>query len=242
MESSSFTSVVRDMVIKASPVRVWQALTIPEERNRWETRSCILEMHIGGRVELDYGWGVSYTGVVKELVPGERLVLEDDHKDLTIWTVEPHPDGTLVRIEYTGLWSGELGLMMMKDMSYGTYRFLRNYRSVLEGGPDLRPGFWKSWIGVQQITLESAELTGVKVVRVVANSPADGLVQPGDIITFVDGEPVYDFDEFEEKITTLDPYEIVTLALVRDGKELSVDVETLPFGQKRTPASTAPEE
>lgn len=43
-------SVKREIFIKASPEKVWKALTVPEERNRWETRKCELDIRIGGTV------------------------------------------------------------------------------------------------------------------------------------------------------------------------------------------------
>lgn len=53
-----------------------------------------------------------------------RLVLADEHHDLMIWTLEPHPEGTQVEIEYTGMWSGDLGIMRMENMAFGTGLFL----------------------------------------------------------------------------------------------------------------------
>ncbi|SMF68410.1 Uncharacterized conserved protein [Paenibacillus uliginis N3/975] len=57
---TTFTTLKREIVIRTTPERVWKALTVPEERNRWETRICLIELKVGGAIELDYGWGVSY--------------------------------------------------------------------------------------------------------------------------------------------------------------------------------------
>lgn len=107
---------------------------MPEERNRWETVQCRIDLAVGGTVELDYGWGVTYTGTVVELEENRRLVLADEHRDLTIWTLEPHPEGTRVEIEYTGLWSGDLGIMRMENMAFGTGLFLHNLQGLFRPG------------------------------------------------------------------------------------------------------------
>lgn len=236
----TYRSVKRSIVIKASPHKVWRALTVPEERNRWETKSCTLELRVGGLIELDYGWGVSYTGTVKEIVPEQRLVLVDEQKELTIWTLKPHPDGTEVGIEYTGLWSGHLGIMEMENMAYGTYRFMNNMRSVLEHEEDLRAGFWKSWIGVNHLTFSSNQVSGIKVVEVAAGSPADGTLQVNDIVTELNGVPIVSYDEWEEAITSMEPHESAMIRYWRDGSFLQADIEVLPYGQKHTTAPANP--
>ncbi|GAB6927471.1 hypothetical protein JCM10914A_14540 [Paenibacillus sp. JCM 10914] len=157
-----YKHVKREIVIRTSPERAWKALTDPEERNRWETRHCEIDLKLGGKIALDYGWGVSYTGVIEELIPSRKLTVKGEDGELTIWTIEPHTDGTLVAIEYTGLWSNEQEYMMMENMAFGTYRFMRNMKSVLENDQDIRSTFWSSWIGMNHYTYQGESLKGVK--------------------------------------------------------------------------------
>ena len=179
---SIFNHVKREIVIRTTPERVWKALTDPQERNRWETRHCEIDLKVGGHIALDYGWGVSYTGTIEELTLPQTHAQGRD-QELTIWTIEPHTEGTLVRIEYTGLWSNEREYMMMDNMAFGTYRFMRNMKSVLETDQDIRSTFWSSWIGMNHYTYRNDGIEGVKVVEVIAHTPADGVLEEGDIIT-----------------------------------------------------------
>ncbi|MGG4398349.1 SRPBCC domain-containing protein [Paenibacillus thiaminolyticus] len=228
-----YTSVKRDIVVHAPPEAVWKALTVPEERNRWETAQCRIDLAIGGTVELDYGWGVTYTGTVVELEANRRLVLADEHHDLTIWTLEPHPEGTRVEIEYTGMWTGDLGMMRMENMAFGTGLFLRNLQGLFQGGPDIRSSIWLSWIGAHHRTHAVAALSGSVIVEVVAGTPADGVLSIGDIITDINGMPVHGYDDLESVVTRIGPGQVVKLGLLRDGKRQEVQLTTVPFGAKR---------
>ncbi|SMF68401.1 Trypsin-like serine proteases, typically periplasmic, contain C-terminal PDZ domain [Paenibacillus uliginis N3/975] len=155
--------------------------------------------------------------MITELVEPCRMVIADDENELTIWTLEPHAEGTLVGIEYTGLWPGDLGIMSMENMAYGTYRFMTNMKSVLESSQDIRSSFWKSWIGTKHISYESSETKGVKVVQVIEGTPADGVLQEGDIITHLNMTGVQSYDELEEKITSMEPLKVLKIKYLRGG-------------------------
>lgn len=229
---SIFNHVKREIVIRTTPDRVWKALTDPQERNRWETRHCEIDLKVGGQVSLDYGWGVSYNGTIEELTPYCKLTLKGEDQELTIWTIEPHTEGTLVRIEYTGLWSNEREYMMMDNMAFGTYRFMRNMESVLETGQDIRSTFWSSWIGMNHYTYRRDGIAGVKVVEVVAHTPADGVLEEGDIITSAAGQVIRSYDELEDHVTSMKPGEQVVIGFIRHGKPSSVTLTVLPYGQR----------
>ena len=47
---SIFNHVKREIVIRTTPERVWKALTDPQERNRWETRYCEIDLKVGGHI------------------------------------------------------------------------------------------------------------------------------------------------------------------------------------------------
>ena len=60
---------------------------------------------------------------------------------------------------------------MMDNMAFGTYRFMRNMKSVLETDQDIRSTFWSSWIGMNHYTYRNDGIEGVKVVEVIAHTP-----------------------------------------------------------------------
>jgi len=115
-----------------------------------------------------------------------------------------------------------------------------------------------AWLGIQGLTLapeiaEAVDLPtdqeGVLVVEVIRNTPADraGLrggdqvldingqqVQiGGDIIVAIDGQPVTGFEDLRGFLLQAEPNQEVSLTLLRDGDELTVDVT---LGER--PAST----
>jgi serine protease Do len=89
------------------------------------------------------------------------------------------------------------------------------------------------------MNLDSTQ-TGTLVVTVVDGSPAakaglhggthdvqiDGQTVPvgGDVITSVDGTPVHTFEELLTTITNADVGQKMTLGVLRDGKQISIDV------------------
>ncbi|MEZ4637242.1 MAG: PDZ domain-containing protein [Caldilineaceae bacterium] len=65
---------------------------------------------------------------------------------------------------------------------------------------------------------------GALVVDVLADGPADAAgLQPGDIVSAVDGEAVPDAETLVEMIGGYAPDEIVTLTVQREGEELSIE-------------------
>lgn len=223
-------SVKREIFVKASPEKVWKALTIPEERNRWETRNCELDIRIGGTIRLDYGWGVSYVGTIVELEDNRKLVIEGADRELTTWTITPQDGGSVVAIEYTGMWSGDFEMMQADNMAFGTYQFMRNLKSVYERNEDLRSHFWRSWIGVLHRTNPSG-IPGAKVVKVQPNTPAIGLVEVGDIITHVNSLETTSYDDVEISVSETEPGNQITLTVMRDGRQLELELMTVPYGQ-----------
>ena len=230
----TINSVKKEIFIKASPEKVWRALTICEERNKWETRNCELDIKIGGKVSLDYGWGVSYVGIILELEENQKLMLQGEDGDLTIWTISPQDQGSLVCIEYTGSWVGDIGLMQMENMLFGTYQFMLNLKSVFEDNIDLRANFWKSWIGVLYRTSRLDEVSGTKVVKVEPNTPADTYILVGDFITHVNGTAIYSYDDAEKIISEFGPGKEISIDINRNGSPHTFTLKTVPFGQTKT--------
>ncbi|KMK76816.1 SRPBCC domain-containing protein [Alkalihalobacillus pseudalcaliphilus] len=216
----------KDIFIFAPPSRIWQALTIPEQRNKWETKSCEIDLTVGGKVFFDYGWNVTYSGTIKDFTENEKLVLEDEEQELTTWTIKETDGGSIVSIEYTGQWLGEIGLSQMENMLFGTYQFMLNLKEVEEGRQDIRHNFWKSWIG----TLHHTEGKYVKIVKVIPHTPAAEKLIEGDYLLAIDGTTVHHYDEAELAITHADVKTTFELTIARNEKTINLSLETIPFG------------
>ncbi|WP_078393473.1 SRPBCC domain-containing protein [Shouchella patagoniensis] len=218
----------REIFIQAKPSRVWQALTVPAERNKWETRSSEMDVRIGGKIYLEYGWGVKYTGTFKDLIRNEKIITEDDEGNLTTWLIIACDGGCKVVIEYQGEWCGDQGIGMMENMLFGTYQFMENMKSVLESGKDKRGEYWKSWLGILNRT---DEVEGaVKVVSVIEATPAEGALIEGDLIYSLNGKSVKNYESFEKASTRIEPGSVVTLHLKRGREDQTIQLKSIPFG------------
>ena len=216
----------KDIFIKADAARVWRALTIPEERNRWETRACTIDLRIGGEIYLDYGWNVTYNGTFTHLIKNEKIVTIDAEGNPTTWLITPVDDGCTVHIEYSGDWSGDVGLAEMENMLFGTFQFMLNLKGVLEQNTDIRDSFWKSWLG----QINRTENNRVKVVKIIPNTPADGIIQSGDYILKVNNETVHNYDAAELAVTHSEVGSEILLLVNRGDREFEVTLQTIAFG------------
>ncbi len=91
----------------------------------------------------------------------------------------------------------------------------------------------RGWIGVQiqSVTQDIADNLGLKstggalVAQTEKDSPAEKAgVKAGDVITSVDGEPVADPHELAKRIAALGPKKTATLAIIRNGSPMTLDV------------------
>jgi uncharacterized protein YndB with AHSA1/START domain len=125
----------KELFIKASPQRVFQALTTKEDLERWFLVKAEIDVRPGGAIRFE--WGPAMVEV------GKILVYEPPHRLSYTWeAMEPHPttitfeltaqnDGTHLRLIHTGIGEGE---------DWDTY-----YNSV-NGGWSAHLGDLAAWI------------------------------------------------------------------------------------------------
>ncbi|QOV91837.1 trypsin-like peptidase domain-containing protein [Humisphaera borealis] len=65
---------------------------------------------------------------------------------------------------------------------------------------------------------------GVLVEQTFANTPANGKLKPGDIVTELDGKPVSDVQELRNKVAAIAPNATVKMRVYRNGEFTSVDL------------------
>lgn len=71
----------------------------------------------------------------------------------------------------------------------------------------------------------------VTVKELSEDSPAKGLLRPGDRLTAVDGRPVTDAAELRERISSREPGQPVRVTYVRDGRTSTVEIVTGSAGE-----------
>lgn len=75
----------------------------------------------------------------------------------------------------------------------------------------------------------------IVVVSVFADSPADGTLEPGDVIVSVDGQDVDEPTEIADIVTDREPGDTVDLVIRRDGEERSLTVDTMAADEDGRP-------
>ena len=103
--------VTREVVFPTPPEEVWQALTEAERLEEWFANEVELDPRPGGIGVFRWGDGDERRAIVREVEPGERLVLDWDDQGEVAFTLEEVPEGTrlLVR-ERSPEWSTALEL------------------------------------------------------------------------------------------------------------------------------------
>ncbi len=106
-------SIEKELFIKASPERVFQALTEKEYLERWFVTKAEVDLRLGGtlRFEWSRAGGVFQVGKILVLEPPHRLsyTWEAQEPEATTITFEltAENDGTLLHIIHTGIGVGE---------------------------------------------------------------------------------------------------------------------------------------
>lgn len=89
-----------------------------------------------------------------------------------------------------------------------------------EGTVALQEEPGKPWLGISVVQTPD----GVAVNAVIADSPADGVLERGDILTAVDGTSVTNLRELREQLQGMAVGTAISLTIERDGQTLNVSV------------------
>ena len=91
--------VEREIVFPVEPDELWEALTDPERLEEWFANDVELDPTEGGAGVFRWDNGEERRAIVREAVPGERLVLDwDDDGGEVELTLEETEDGTRLHI------------------------------------------------------------------------------------------------------------------------------------------------
>ena len=213
-------SVKREIIVNAPLEQVWDALTKPEHLNRWYTKNAEIDFRVGGKGYMNHGWGATSEGIFTEIDAMERFVLQSLDGDFTtITTLEKVANGIRVSIEYKSSILSVMSNYQQENMLFGTGQFLENLKSVYEKSTDIRPDFWKAWIGITHTT--NSEPRGTRVLQVKKDSVAAVAgIEPEDIIEEIDGEKITGYESFEKAINKKAINQNITLTIGRKSEKL----------------------
>jgi PDZ domain-containing protein len=78
---------------------------------------------------------------------------------------------------------------------------------------------------------------GIEIVELLPDSPAEGLLRPGDIITAIDGETVYLAEEVVASVQQKKVGEKVRISIQQGGKPKEVEISTVPHVEEPNKAA-----
>src|ERR671936_492718 len=105
-------SIERDVILPVPPARVWTALTRPDQLSAWFGTQATIDLRPGG--EIVFAWDGSTgprgtnRGVIEAVEPPSRFAFRwqsgPDTTQMTRveFTLEPHPEGTRLRLVESG--------------------------------------------------------------------------------------------------------------------------------------------
>lgn len=117
----------------------------------------------------------------------------------------------------------------------------RRVVNTLKEGREVEYGF----LGVQPINLGRAEIVqgahGARIVRVEPGSPAEQFnLKSGDVVTAVNGQPIFDADELVRDVGQLPVESHVELTVVRDEQTQKIPVELAKYPVQGVKVVTKP--
>jgi uncharacterized protein YndB with AHSA1/START domain len=129
-------TLTKELFIRATPERVWRALTEKAELEQWFLTEALVDVRPGGA--LRFAWQQdAVVGRFSEIDPPRRLVYSwDEQHDLgaTSVTIDliPEEDGTVLRLVHSGFGSGPSWDATFTGTDTGWSQELENLRVWLE--------------------------------------------------------------------------------------------------------------
>lgn len=131
--------------IRASPTKVFQAVSEPALLARWMLDHATISLRKGGRYTFGWDGGPTHTGTVLSFIPGRRIALswqwpgmEDQLVTRLAFSVAPKKPGTVLTLTHTGFPKQERWVDLYGGAIQGWTYFLMNLKSFLDHGHDLR--------------------------------------------------------------------------------------------------------
>lgn len=137
-------SLEKELFIKATPQRVFQALTEKEDLERWFLVKADLDLRPGGAIRFEWGPGMVEVGKILVLEPPHRLsysweAFEAGPTTIT-FELAAENDGTRLHLIHSGIGQGEDWDNYYSSVSSGWNAHFKDLTSWLETGTCPPPG------------------------------------------------------------------------------------------------------
>jgi uncharacterized protein YndB with AHSA1/START domain len=134
----------KELFIKASPQRVFQALTTKEDLERWFLVKAEVDVRPGGAIRFEWGPGMVEVGKILVCEPPHRLSYSWEAFEAGPTTVTfeltGENDGTRLRLTHTGIGEGEDWDRYYTSVKSGWSAHLKDLAAWLETGICNPPG------------------------------------------------------------------------------------------------------
>ncbi len=144
MAATGTRSVSHQYFVRASPARVFEAITDPRMLVTWLADRAEGTDRKGARYSLGWDGGPTHTGTILDLAPGKSVTFAWSWPGVDLQgtefklSVEPKDDGALLVVEHSGFPKDEKWTDLYGGAEWGWTYFALNLKSVLENGHDLR--------------------------------------------------------------------------------------------------------
>ena len=136
-------TITKEQFIKATPERIFRALTEKQELERWFVHEADLELKPGGKIRTEWAPGVGEHGKVKEVKPSQLFSFTWEALSPTPTTLAfalaKEKDGTALTLTHSGIGEGE-GWEVYKNISKAWDAHLKDLASWIETGTCPPPG------------------------------------------------------------------------------------------------------
>jgi len=240
------TKLTVQTLIEVPRERVWWALTDPEGLCSWLCDRAAAPgpmVRAGDRFELQY-WTVRNEAEVLHVERPDLLLVENTYTLLsaegtpsrhtlrTAYRLSSSLNRTLLVVTVAGFGPDDIEQRMREQWAVSYRKVLLNLKSVLELGIDLRePLFHPPRIGAVFATLpphrahETGCTHGCCVLWVQPGGPAARAgLQPGDIITAWNGQPVIGYADLARMVASHRGRDPARVTWVRGGVEVSAGI------------------
>ena len=105
-------TIRKEVFIKATPERVFKALTQKEELERWFVQEAVVDLQPGGKIQTNWAPGMGEHGKVQEVKPFELFSFSWEGQfspspTLLTFTLKLENDGTLLTLTHSGIGEGQ---------------------------------------------------------------------------------------------------------------------------------------
>jgi uncharacterized protein YndB with AHSA1/START domain len=218
-------SYKKEMVLKASPIVVWETLTTSKGMERFFARKAELELKEGGKASYQVSPTFTFDVHITNVIPLKKLVWEErwPNNETTVveWTLESEEDGEKTKITVVSSGFGDLN----EGVAWGWETVFRCLKWAVEEGFNRQES---SYLGLRGGLIGM----GFQIYEVIPGSPADQAgIKVGDRIQGIGEHSLCGVSWMADVLHHYTAGEKVIARVVRKGDWIPENVEITPVGR-----------